>query len=79
MAQNSLILQQFLHSFRNSALDAARFSSIKMVEEIRLRQKLIDEKLMFDVVNYFPTLRSEMYSAREKLILNSADCSRRER
>ena len=77
--QNSLILQRFLQSFRNSALDEAKSSSFKMIEDIKLLQKTVDDKLMDDVLDYFSILRREMNSNLKKLSLNSADCGRRKR
>ena len=79
LAQDFLILQQFLLSIRNNALDEAKFSSVKIVEEIHLLQKLIDEKLMAKVLDFFSILRSEMSINREKRILHSIDCGRRKR
>jgi hypothetical protein len=78
-AQDSLTLQLFLQSFRNGALDEAKLSSLKMVEEIRFLQKAMDENLMASVLDYFALLEDEMNVTREKLIVNSADCSRRKR
>ena len=79
LAQDSLTLQLFLQSFRNGALDEAKLSSLKMVEEIRFLQKSVDENLMASVLDYFAILQDEMNATREKLILYSADCSRRKR
>lgn len=77
--QNSLILQRFLQSFRNNAFDDAQFSSFKMIEDANLLQKIVDAKLMDDVLDYFSILRSEMNSILKKLSLDSADCGRRKR
>lgn len=77
--QNSLVLQRFLQSFRNSALDEAKSSSFKMIEDVTLLQKIVDDNLMDDVLDYMSILRREMNSNLKKLSLNSADCGRRKR
>ena len=77
--QNSLILQRFLQSFRSSALDEAKFSSFKIIEDISHLQKTVDGMLMDDVLDYFSILKSEMNSNLKKLSLDSADCGRRKR
>jgi hypothetical protein len=79
LAQDSLNLQLFLQSFRNGTLDEAKLSSLKMVEQIRSLQKSMDENLMASILDYFAILQDEMNATREKLISNSADCSRRKR